>query len=751
MARQIINVGSTANDGTGDGLRTAYIKCNDNFQELYNTSIAPTAIINGTSNVSVIQDGNVTIAITGSANAAVFSSQKFETANIDIATDLTVGNSVTITQDITVGDQLIITGTLGSNLIPDGNNTRDLGRANARFNDLYLSGSSIILGDIVLKAGSGNVLEVYGSDGTTPGTISPTITNGTSNIAIATTDGNATVSVNGTANVLVIDDAGANLAGTLATTGAISTVTSIDATGNITGGNINTGGAVVATGNLTGAYIIGDGGFISNVTAASNVAVTQIANGTSVVAIGSSGGNVEISSNGTLIIEIDNTDVTVTGNLNATDISSTQTITATGNIEGGNINTGGAIVATGNITGDYILGNGRNLTGIDSTAISNGGSNVSVPTNNGNVTISVNSQANVVVVDDAGANVTGAFTITGNLSSGNIYTGGELRGATITDGTLSINSGAITSGVSASFTGNISGGNISTGGVATVTGNITGGNVTTTGKVTATGNVTGGNIITAGIASVTGNITGGNVTTGGRVTATGNVTGGNLMATSGTANTALLITQTGTFTTLANVTAATAATSTTTGSLKTAGGLGVVGNAHVGGNVTAGNFITAGLVSLTSITKTGTTGVGNIGSTSNTFNTVHAQATSAQYADLAEMYTSDYNYAAGTVVVFGGSHEVTAASEDASTQVAGVVSTQPAHLMNTGTNGVAVALLGRVPTKVRGPVAKGDMMVSTTEGYARAEANPKIGTVIGKALEEFDGQVGVIEVVVGRL
>jgi len=42
-------------------------------------------------------------------------------------------------------------------------------------------------------------------------------------------------------------------------------------------------------------------------------------------------------------------------------------------------------------------------------------------------------------------------------------------------------------------------------------------------------------------------------------------------------------------------------------------------------------------------------------------------------------------------------------------------------------------------------------MVSTTEGYARAEANPKIGTVIGKALEEFDGQVGVIEVVVGRL
>ena len=51
MARQVINVGATANDGTGDGLRTAYIKCNDNFNELYNTTLTPTALINGTSNI----------------------------------------------------------------------------------------------------------------------------------------------------------------------------------------------------------------------------------------------------------------------------------------------------------------------------------------------------------------------------------------------------------------------------------------------------------------------------------------------------------------------------------------------------------------------------------------------------------------------------------------------------------------------------------------------------------------------------
>ena len=86
-------------------------------------------------------------------------------------------------------------------------------------------------------------------------------------------------------------------------------------------------------------------------------------------------------------------------------------------------------------------------------------------------------------------------------------------------------------------------------------------------------------------------------------------------------------------------------------------------------------------------------------------------------------------------------------------RVAGVVSTNPAYIMNSGQTGIAtaIALQGRVPTKVRGQVRKGDMMVSAGDGYARAEANPKIGSVIGKALADFDGLEGVIEVVVGRL
>jgi hypothetical protein len=172
------------------------------------------------------------------------------------------------------------------------------------------------------------------------------------------------------------------------------------------------------------------------------------------------------------------------------------------------------------------------------------------------------------------------------------------------------------------------------------------------------------------------------------------------------------------------------------------------------GNITGGNLITAGLVSLSSITKTGSNGVGNIGSVSSAFNTIFAKATSAQYADLAEMYCADADYAPGTVLAFGGIQEVTISTQASDPRVAGVVSTNPAHLMNSTLDcdcAVALALTGRVPTLVTGQVHKGDMMVSAGNGHAQACASPAMGTVIGKALENFDGESGVIEVVVGRM
>ena len=151
----------------------------------------------------------------------------------------------------------------------------------------------------------------------------------------------------------------------------------------------------------------------------------------------------------------------------------------------------------------------------------------------------------------------------------------------------------------------------------------------------------------------------------------------------------------------------------------------------------------------------------NIGSSSRKYNTVYANvfngtATEAFYADLAENYLGDADYEPGTVLVFGGDQEVTTTDRKGDTRVAGVVSTNPAHLMNghlKGDHVIAVALTGRVPTKVLGKVKKGDMLVSSaTPGYAVVNNEPGIGQVIGKALEnKEDSGKGTVEAVVGRV
>jgi len=142
----------------------------------------------------------------------------------------------------------------------------------------------------------------------------------------------------------------------------------------------------------------------------------------------------------------------------------------------------------------------------------------------------------------------------------------------------------------------------------------------------------------------------------------------------------------------------------------------------------------------------------DLGTSSLKWRNLYGTSTTAQYSDLAELYTADATYEPGTVVTFGGDAEITMSTETMDSRIAGVVSTAPAYLMNGDLeNGTALALTGRVPVKVTGTIRKGDMLVSAGEGYAKAESNPRLGSVIGKALEDFDGTTGIIEVVVGRL
>jgi hypothetical protein len=140
----------------------------------------------------------------------------------------------------------------------------------------------------------------------------------------------------------------------------------------------------------------------------------------------------------------------------------------------------------------------------------------------------------------------------------------------------------------------------------------------------------------------------------------------------------------------------------------------------------------------TSIVNGGANATGNIGSSSSYFNNVYAQATTALYADLAENYLADADYAPGTVVIFGGEQEITVTNQAADERVAGVISTNPAYLMNSGEPGLPVALRGKVPVRVVGPVNKGDSLVtSTTPGIAFSVGRERVygQAVFAKSLE----------------
>jgi hypothetical protein len=380
----------------------------------------------------------------------------------------------------------------------------------------------------------------------------------------------------------------------------------VTAAGNVIGGNMRTGGLITATGNITGGNLR---------------ATTDIDAGGNVSATGFTG-----------------TTVSITGNVSATGFIGT-TVSVTGNVTGGNVRTAGLITATGNRTGNYFIGNGSQLSGIDTTQIQNGNSNIKIAAAGSNIVVNVNGVSPLALFTNIGLYVDGTGVFTGNASAGNV------SATTVSATTM------------------------------TATGNVISGNVTTAGLITATGNVIGGNLIfNSGIVSGTGNITGGNVRVG-------------------------------------------------------------------TGTVLVGNIVNANA-----------NGVGNIGNSTGYFNTVFAMATSAQYADLAENYTADRDYSAGTVVVFGGDQEVTICTEFADPRVAGVVSTNPAHLMNAGATGLPIALRGRVPVNVVGPITKGDgLATDSLPGHAKSiQLNTNYGqAVFAKSLEtNLDPGVKVIQAVI---
>jgi hypothetical protein len=531
-----------------------------------------------------------TTAYSISGNACTFTEAPTSSDVIDfriITTTSTVGGLSSTSGALFELSPTLVEADLTGNIIPTANITYNLGNTTNRFKDLYLSGSSLYLGNVIMKTQTGNTIAFYQPDGVTPATI-------------AASSVDTTQIASGTSSVAVIASGG-----------------------NIRG---NVAGATVFTVSASGIDITGNLSVSGNASLSGNILGDRIQNGTTSIDIQTPSGNANVSIGGVSNVAVfTTTGVDITGTLNAT-----------GNANVGNLGT------SGNITAGYFLGNGSQLTGIDATAIQNGTANVRT-FNNSNVTVSAAGTANVLVVTSTGANITGTLNATGNANVGNLGTAGNITAG------FFLGNGSQLTGIDATAIQN-------------------------------------------GSANV-------------RTFLNGNVT----LSAAGTAN-VVVVTSTG-------LTVDT-------------------------GTVTLGNIVNAN-----------GNGVGNIGSSSLYFNTVFAKATSAQYADLAEKYTADAEYAPGTVLEFGGEAEVTLSVEAGSTRVAGVVSTNPSYIMNAALEAehvAMVALQGRVPCKVVGPVRKGDMMVAAGNGAAKVDNAARAGSIIGKALENFDGAEGTIEVVIGR-
>ena len=200
--------------------------------------------------------------------------------------------------------------------------------------------------------------------------------------------------------------------------------------------------------------------------------------------------------------------------------------------------------------------------------------------------------------------------------------------------------------------------------------------------------------------------------------------------------------------------------STTVGDITSVtAGSGLTGGATSGGatlNVGAGSYIVVAADTIAvDATSANTAGkvVARDGSGNFSAGVITATATAARYADLAEKYATDTHYEHGTVVIFGGDAEVTVTTESNSPKVAGVISTDPAYMMNKDAEGQYVALRGRVPCKVIGPVAKGDVLVTSSRpGFAEAASDPHfvgVACYVGKAISSIDTpSEGVIEIMV---
>ena len=402
MAQEVINVGAAPNDGQGDPIRTSFIKCNNNFGELYSraqTSPPPTLVgtvgdqagmyaydenffyycfanydgsstiwaqitnvgnitaenlVNGTSSVAIpVASGNISISVGGTANVGVWSTQGLD---------------------------------LKGNLLPFANSTYDLGSSTRQWRSLYVSNSSVYINNVPLTV-SGNTLQVAGA-----------------NVATYTAGNDITVG-----NV-----SAANISGTNITVTNAIISNSVNVTNDLTvSDDLIVNADITSGGTVTAAFFAGDGSQLTNLPGGGGNGTgnsQQIINGFSKVAIPTTSGNIQFDaglSAGIMTVAplglIINGELDVAANVNF----------------GSNVN---AITATGNITAPYFIGDGSQLTNVGGGG-NYGNADVALflQSYNGNITannisLTNTANANILYASAVSATAVSAPTMIGDLT-----------------------------------------------------------------------------------------------------------------------------------------------------------------------------------------------------------------------------------------------------------------------------------------------------------------------------------------------
>jgi len=707
--------------------------------QVYSANVQAGLVLVGT--VFSAKVDNDTTAFDGSGNIIVKAGANLTTPNIGAATGTSLSVSGNVTGgNLNTGGAVSATGNVTSGNVNTGivSATGNVIGSGAVFSGNVTAANFIgnISGNI--DAGGANT-NIQFNDGDILAGSSAFTFDKTTNAVVAT--GNVTAG-----NVLTggLIDATGNITGGNLITAGLATVT-----GNVIGGNINTAGQVVATGNVNGGNVVAVA-LVSgaNVTATSNVTGANIVGTTS-----GTFANIRISSSS---IDSDDTRITINGADADVDFAVDGDTTAnvfyvdagTGTASfGSSTQTTNAIVAF-NATNSILMpvGNTAQRPGTGVTGMLRFNSTLdAVEVYDTDSWTTVGTPSFTVVTDDqfTGNGVQVAYTLANAYTTNSVIVS--------INGVIQIPTSAYSvSGNALTFTEAPQQGDfIDVRGLTTTTqvvsiSNSPGNAVVATNPTVNEVNITGNLLPVANNTQSLGSQTlrWKDLYVAGNSIYIGNIvmknTSGNTVAFYGPdGSTPATIDST-------NVDTTTIASGTSNVRVQTSGGNIAVG--VDGSNIV--RFTTAGIVNDMG------NGVGNIGNATGYFNTAFVKATSAQYADLAENYTADAHYEPGTVLSFGGTHEVTVSATACDARIAGIVSTNPSYIMNSTLDSkhvATVALTGRVPTKVSGPVAKGDMMISAGDGRAVACATPAIGTVIGKALENHPGGDGVIEVVVGRL